>query len=148
MLNIIDEVARAKKAQEESFLSIRPKLYRAISKLFTRMIEQELNDIALRIADEDGLRAYYFYCEPHDRHPGLYRVLITQKPLKVQPIFSVEFFSNSVSEGIIPGVNRTPTFQEGLDLWSFLDDLEHSDRHAQFEADAQSATVVLKTRSH
>ena len=142
----LDQVAAAIRRRDELSATLRPKIFDSLTTLFSGMIHRQIPRLVVQIADEDGLRRYYFQTQPVEKFESLHRVRVAKSASMAQPLLVAEIFAQQ-TQGL-RGISKPLDPDEVPELFTFLADWQNEEAHARTEVTADTVVLLLKPRSH
>lgn len=142
----LDQVAAAVRRRDELATTLKPRIHEFLGQLFTGMIQRGLGQLALQIADEDGIRRYYVSVGQVPKFEGLYQVRLGKKAALAQPLLSAEIFEDT--PGGLRGITKPLDPDDIAELYTFIADFQNTEAHARMEVTAQAVAILMKPRAH
>ena len=90
------------------------------------MVKRDIGQLGVQVADEDGVRRYFFSVQAMEKFQSLYRVKVSKAPSMTQPLLVAEVFGDSPGGLIEFALERTVN-GEAADLRSTIAELANVD---------------------
>jgi len=142
----LDQVAAAIRRRDEMVSTLRPRIYDFLGDLVAGMITRDIFRLSVQVADEDGVRRYFFGLQAVEKFESLYRVRVGKTQSLSQPLLVAEVFRDAPTG--LRGITKPLDPDDVAELYTFIADLNNDEAHAQMEVTADAVAVLLKPRAH
>jgi hypothetical protein len=142
----LDQVAAAIRRRDEMVTTLRPRIYTFLGELVAGMIAREIYRLAVQVADEDGVRRYFFGLQAVEKFESLFRVRVGKTQSLAQPLLVAEVFRDAPPG--LRGITKPLDPDDVAELYTFIADLKNEEAHARMEVTADAVAVLLKPRAH
>ncbi len=142
----LDQVAAAIRRRDEMVTTLRPRIYEFVAELVSGMISREIFRLAVQVADEDGVRRYFFGLQAVEKFESLYRIRVGKTQTLAQPLLVAEVFRDAPSG--LRGITKPLDPDDVAELYTFISDLKNDEAHHRMEVTADAVAVLMKPRAH